>query len=146
MGQSWTAQHMDGVCHSEWPWGSRRRRFFLKFHLQVMMGPKHPWGWHLEVDLPQRSLAPGTLCSLQKSAILFKLEGAGCSVANSYLILCDPKDCSTPGSSVSQSLLKFMSIESMMPSNHLIFCIKGGGNSKYLSVFRSDQEGIKIYT
>ena len=40
--------------------------------------------------------------------------------------LCDPMDCSTPGFSVlftiSWSLLKFMSIESMMPSNHLILC------------------------
>ena len=37
--------------------------------------------------------------------------------------LCDPMDCSTPGSPVlpiSQSLLKLMSIESVMPSNHLI--------------------------
>ena len=36
----------------------------------------------------------------------------------------DPMDCSTPGSSVfiSQALLKFMSIESVMPSNHLILC------------------------
>ena len=34
-------------------------------------------------------------------------------------------DCSTPGfpsSTISQSLLKFMSIESVMPSNHLILC------------------------
>ena len=37
-------------------------------------------------------------------------------------------DCSTPGfpvlhtSSISQSLLKLMSIESVMASNHLIFC------------------------
>ena len=31
-------------------------------------------------------------------------------------------DCSIPGSFVSQSLLKFKSIESMMPSNHLILC------------------------
>ena len=33
-------------------------------------------------------------------------------------------DCSTPGSSVfiSQALLRFMSIDSVMPSNHLIFC------------------------
>ena len=34
-------------------------------------------------------------------------------------------DCSTPGFvvlTISQSLLKFMSIESVMPSNHLILC------------------------
>ena len=39
--------------------------------------------------------------------------------------LCDPMDCSTPGFLVhtnSWSLLKLMSIESVMPSNHLILC------------------------
>ena len=43
----------------------------------------------------------------------------------SYLILCDPMNCSTPGFSVltiSWSLLRFMSIELVMLSNHLIFC------------------------
>ena len=38
------------------------------------------------------------------------------------LTLCDHMDCSIPGFFVSQSLLKFKSIESMMPSNHLILC------------------------
>ena len=48
-----------------------------------------------------------------------------CSVAQSCPILCDPTDCSTPGFPVfhhSRSLLKLMSIESVMPSNHLILC------------------------
>ena len=39
--------------------------------------------------------------------------------------LCDPMDCSTPGLPVHHqllSLLKLMSIESVMPSNHLILC------------------------
>ena len=39
--------------------------------------------------------------------------------------LCDPMDCSTPGLPVHHQLpelLKLMSIESVMPSNHLIFC------------------------
>ena len=31
-------------------------------------------------------------------------------------------DCSTSGFTISQSLLKLMSIESVMPSNHLILC------------------------
>ena len=35
---------------------------------------------------------------------------------------CDPTDCSTPGFSISWSLLKLMSIESVMPHNHVIFC------------------------
>ena len=38
---------------------------------------------------------------------------------------CNPTDCSTPGfssSKISHSLFKFMSIESVMLSNHLIIC------------------------
>ena len=45
-----------------------------------------------------------------------------CSVAQSFPTLCD---CSTPGFPVltnSQSLLKLMSMESVIPSNHLILC------------------------
>ena len=43
-----------------------------------------------------------------------------CSVTKSYPTLCDPMDCNTAplSSTVSRSLLKFMSIESVMPSNH----------------------------
>ena len=47
------------------------------------------------------------------------------SVAQSCPTLCDPMDCSMPGLPVhhqSQSLLKLMSIEPVMPSNHLILC------------------------
>ena len=45
------------------------------------------------------------------------------SVAHSCPTLCDPMDCSMPGFPVhhnSWSLLKLMSIDSVMPSNHLI--------------------------
>ena len=47
------------------------------------------------------------------------------SVIQSCLTLCDPMDGSTPGCPViinSRSLLKLMSIESVMPSSHLILC------------------------
>ena len=47
------------------------------------------------------------------------------SVAQSCPTLCDPMDCSMQGFPVhhsSWSLLKLMSIESVMPSNHLILC------------------------
>ena len=47
------------------------------------------------------------------------------SVTQSCLTLCNPMDCSTPSFPVyhnSWSLLKLMSIESVMPSNHLILC------------------------
>ena len=45
------------------------------------------------------------------------------SFAQSCPTLCDPMNCSTPGLPVhtnSQSLLKLMSIKSVMPSNRLI--------------------------
>ena len=48
-----------------------------------------------------------------------------CSVAKSYLTLCDSMDCSMPGTlsfTISWSLLRFMSTESVMLSNHLILC------------------------
>ena len=47
------------------------------------------------------------------------------SVAESCPTLCNPMDCSMPGSlsiANSWSLLKLMSIESMMPSSHIILC------------------------
>ena len=45
-----------------------------------------------------------------------------CSVSQLCPTLCSPMDCSTPGFPVSQSLLKLMSIQSVMPSIHLILC------------------------
>ena len=47
------------------------------------------------------------------------------SVTRSCLTLCDPMGCSTPSFPVHHQLLdmlKFMSMESVMPSNHLILC------------------------
>ena len=46
------------------------------------------------------------------------------SVAQLCPTLCDPVDCSMPGFPItnSWSILKLMSIESVMPSNHLILC------------------------
>ena len=47
------------------------------------------------------------------------------SVAQLCLTLCDPMNCSTPASlsiTNSWSSLKLMSIESVMPSSHLILC------------------------
>ena len=48
-----------------------------------------------------------------------------CSAAKMCLIPCNPMDCSTlgfPVFTVSRSLLKLMSVEWVMPSNHLILC------------------------
>ena len=47
------------------------------------------------------------------------------SITQSYLTLCDPMDCSTPGFPVHHQLpelLKLMSIRLVMPSKHLILC------------------------
>ena len=49
-----------------------------------------------------------------------------CSVSKSCPTLCDPMNHSTPGLlflTISRSLLKFMSIESVIPSDHLILCL-----------------------
>ena len=48
-----------------------------------------------------------------------------CSVVQSCPALCDPMDCACQASlsfTISRGLLKLMSIETMMPSNHLILC------------------------
>ena len=59
--------------------------------------------------------------------LLFLLSVQFSSVAQSCLTLCDPcvLNCSTPGLPVHhqlRSLPKLMSIESVMPSSHLILC------------------------
>ena len=57
---------------------------------------------------------------------LFSIELCCYSVAQSCPTLCDPIDCSTPGFPVlpylSRSLLKLISIKSVMPSNYLVLC------------------------
>ena len=49
-----------------------------------------------------------------------------CALAQLYLTLCDPMDCQACQTSLSitnsWSLLKLMSIKSVIPSNHLILC------------------------
>ena len=48
-----------------------------------------------------------------------------CSVTQSYLTLCDPRTAAHQASlsfTISRRLLRLMSVESVMPSNHLIFC------------------------
>ena len=59
-------------------------------------------------------------CQLQSPHL-----SSSCSVAQSCPTLCNPMDCSMPGLPVHhqlQSWLKLMSIELVMPSNHLILC------------------------
>ena len=61
-----------------------------------------------------------------KNYLVFQLQDEipyNChSIAQSCLTLCDPRDSSMPGFTISQSLLKCISIKSVMPPNHLILC------------------------
>ena len=76
------------------------------------------------------------------------------SVAQSCLILCDPMNCSTPGLPVHHqpgSLPKLMSIESVMPSNHLILChpllllsIPASGSFQMSQLFASGGQRIGV--
>ena len=59
--------------------------------------------------------------------------------------LCNPMDCSTPGLPVyhhSWSLLKHMSVELVMPSNHLIFCCPLLPPSIFLSIRVFSNESV----
>ena len=74
----------------------------------------------LEAAKPEDSKPRSELISADRQSKMFY-----CSVAQLCLTLWDPMDCSTPGFplfTMSQSLLKLMSVESVMPSNHLILC------------------------
>ena len=79
-------------------------------------------GFHPMGESMQISVQGFSKCGLDQQS---QHLGTNCSVAQSFATLCDPMDCITPGFPVlhiSQSLLKLMSIESVMPSNHLILC------------------------
>ena len=60
-----------------------------------------------------------------QNVIIQSIHQSVSSVAQSCPTLCDPMDCSMPGLPIitnSWSLLKLLSIEMIMPSNHLIHC------------------------
>ena len=58
--------------------------------------------------------------------VRFQVKSCCCSGAKSCLTLCDPMNCSRPSFAVLHCLREFaqkvMSLESVMPSNHLILC------------------------
>ena len=66
-----------------------------------------------------------TYLTFSETSDVFSKNYQFSSVAQSCLTLCHPMDCSMPGFPAHHqllSLLKLMSIESVMPSNHLILC------------------------
>ena len=65
----------------------------------------------------------GETCPLQIVFAMWYVQFS--SVSQSCLTLCNPVDCSTPGLAVLHQILelgKLMSIELVLPSNHLILC------------------------
>jgi len=74
----------------------------------------HDWS-----DLAAAAAESKSTHSIKRCSVQFS------SVAQSCPTLCDPMDCSTPGFPIhhnSRSLLRLISIELVMPSNHLILC------------------------
>ena len=72
--------------------------------------------------LEQASVIVDFMCQLDRIMGCLEISVQFSSVTQLFLTLCKPMDCSTPGLSItnSQHLLKLMSIESVMSSNHLI--------------------------
>ena len=67
----------------------------------------------------------GTLCYRITWIIIYLMSWWTVQFSQSCLTLCNPMDCSSPGIPVHHQLpklLKFISIESVMPSNNLILC------------------------
>ena len=76
------------------------------------------WGY-----LPQEHRLCGCACTASWESTVFGTFYCCCSVAKSYLTLCDHMDCRTPGFLFLhhlQGLLKLLSTELVMPLNHLI--------------------------
>ena len=87
----------------------------------------HPLGPHAGVQEAGRglgsSLHPGPALSIFCPPPVNRSQFS--SVAQSCPILCHPMDCSIPGLPVqtkSQNLVKLMSVNLVMPSNHFILC------------------------
>ena len=110
-------------CSSQFP-------LFLEFSRQEYWSglPRPP-----PRDLPNSGNEPVSLTSPASAGKCLLLvlpgkplgQGCCCSVALLCLTLCDPMDCSTPSFPVHHHLTEIaqtMSLESMMPSNHLILC------------------------
>ena len=96
----------------------------------------------MELLLRERGSCPQRLCGLgllhlsepralgagaerRLTAPALSLPSSPLQCSRQALRPCSPMDCSTPGSlsfTMSQSLFKLLSIELVMPSNHLILC------------------------
>ena len=109
-------------CMSLWYWnkGGGDFRFLFCYPLEFMT-PASP---NSQLDLNPWDTCFHFSLFLYFLFLFWKSSVPFSSVTQSCLTFCDPMNHSTPGLPVtnSRSLLKSMSIESMMPSNHLILC------------------------
>ena len=73
--------------------------------------------------------------------------------SQSCLTLCDPMNCSTPGLPVHHQLPEFTSMESVMPSSHLILCrpfsscpqsLPASGSFQMSQLFTSGSQNIGV--
>ena len=83
---------------------------------QIWKTQQWPQGWKKSVFIPIPKKGNAKECSSLVQLSLF---------AQLCLTLCNPMNCSMPGLPVHHQLPEFtklMSIESLMPSNHLILC------------------------
>ena len=103
---------------------------FISAHISLVrmshMAIEGPFGdcpMSFSLNLGEREIPP--LSFLNYEGIKRKMDHCCCSVFQSCQTLCNPIDWSMPGFPVLnhlRSLLKLMSIESAIPSNHLILC------------------------
>ena len=84
------------------------------------------WGCYVCIGLKNQALCSSVGKGLQTGSLKLKLDSQFRSVVQTCTTLCNPIDCSTPGFTVHHQLPELvhglMSIESVMPSNHLILC------------------------
>ena len=85
-----------------------------------MASTAHTWN-SLKFTINSFLVWPSFILSFYATCNILLKSEVFSSVIQSYPTLFDSMDCSTPGLSVHHQL-KLMSIESVMPSNHLILC------------------------
>ena len=80
---------------------------------------------HIHITVFVKTMRCVFCLKIHSPPFCLSLEIQFSSVAHLCLTLCNPMDCSMPGFPVHHQLpehIKILSIESVMPSNHLILC------------------------
>ena len=114
--QSMKADRLNRQAAAEWP----VKGVSAGGHTEGRAGKTASWRVTLSQKTPSGRNSMQKLRPQNREVLYVAVQLLSC------VRLCDPMDCSMPGfrpsPSVSWSLLKFMSTESVMLSNHLILC------------------------